>query len=128
MELGRKLAVLAGQAGSDKKALNVEVIDVTGKVDYADFLVVMSGTSDRHVAAIARGVDEELGRAGHPAHIEGLTGGKWVLLDFFDVVVHVFNEDLRDMYDLSGLWMDAKRIPVPARSLRPDERREDLGE
>ncbi len=111
---GRKLALLAANAGMDKKAVAVEIIDVAGKVDYADFLIVMTGTSDRHCAAIADGVDQALAAEGHPPLG---TEGKhdWVLLDFFDVVVHVFSESARDMYDISGLWMDASRVPVPAR-------------
>ncbi len=110
----RKLALLAATAGMDKKALAVEIIDVVGKVDYADFLVLMTGTSDRHCGAIADGVDQELSKAGHhPLGTEGK--GEWFLLDFFDVVVHVFSEGARDLYDLSGLWMDAGRVPVPDR-------------
>lgn len=115
----RQLALLAAQGGLEKKALGIEIIDVVGKVDYADFLVLMTGTSDRHCSAIARGVDETLTLAGHKAlSIEGLGKGEWVLLDFFDVVVHVFSDDARGLYDLSGLWMDAERVPVPH---RPEE-------
>lgn len=114
--LSRKLALLAAEGGMDKKALGIEIIDVVGKVDYADYLVLMTGTSDRHCTALARSVEETLSKAGHKAlSVEGLPQGNWVLLDFFDVVVHVFSDDARDLYDLSGLWMDADRVPVPAR-------------
>jgi len=116
-ELARQLALLAAQAGIDKKALGIEIIDVRGSVDYADFLVLMTGTSDRHSAAIARGVEEDLAKLGHKAlSVEGLPEANWVLLDFFDIVVHVFSEDARGLYDLSGLWMDASRVPIPARN------------
>jgi ribosome-associated protein len=99
----------------DKKAGAVEIVDVTGKVDYADYLVLMTGQSDRHVATIARAVDEALSQSGsHAISIEGLPRGHWVLLDFVDVVVHVFNEETRALYDLDGLWMDARRVPVPS--------------
>lgn len=119
----RTLALLAAQAGLDKKALGVEIIDVVGKVDYADFLVLMNGTSDRHCSALARGVDDALTHAGHkPLAVEGLGKAEWVLLDFFDVVVHVFSDSARDLYDLSGLWMDATRVPVPDRSAVLDRR------
>ncbi len=112
--------MLAAQAGLDKKALGVEIIDVTGKVDYADFLVLMTGQSDRHVSAIAEAVDASLGDAGVPAiSTEGLPSGRWVLLDFVDVVVHVFHGETRAVYDLDGLWMDARRIPVPDRPENP---------
>jgi ribosome-associated protein len=112
-EDSRRIAIAAAEAALEKKASGVEIIDVTGKVDYADYLVLMTGQSDRHVSAIAEAVDEALARAGVNAiSIEGLPGGNWVLIDFVDVVVHVFLEDTRSLYDLDGLWMDARRIPV----------------
>ncbi len=113
-ESGRRVALLAAAAGLDKKAEDVQIIDVTGKVDYADYLVLMSGQSDRNVAAIARGVEEELHTRGIRAlALEGLPLARWVLIDFVDVVVHVFQAEWRSMYDLDGLWMDAARVPVP---------------
>lgn len=112
-EESRGLALLAAQAGLDKKAVNVEIIDVTGKVDYADYLVLMTGQSDRHVSALAQAVDEQLSNAGvHAISVEGLPRGHWVLIDFVDVVVHVFMEEVRAIYDLDGLWMDARRVPL----------------
>jgi ribosome-associated protein len=118
--VGREIALLAAQAGIDKKALGIEIIDVVGRVDYADYLVVMTGTSDRHCAAIARGVEEDLGKAGHKAmSVEGLPQATWVLIDLFDVVVHVFSEDARGLYDISGLWIDANRVPLPGRVAGP---------
>lgn len=119
VQKSREMALLAAKAGMDKKAIGIEIIDVVGKVDYADFLVVMTGTSDRHCGAISDGVDETLSRAGNPPI--GTEGkGEWYLLDFFDVVVHVFSENARDLYDLSGLWMDAGRVPVPDRPRSAD--------
>jgi len=108
------MALLAAEAALDKKASAVEIIDVSGKVDYADFLVLMTGSSDRHVAALADAVDDKLGKSGHHAiSIEGRTEGSWVLIDFVDIVVHVFQEEARAVYDLDGLWMDAERLPIP---------------
>jgi ribosome-associated protein len=110
----QRMALLVAEAGLDKKASEIEIIDVTGKVDYADFLVLMTGTSDRHVSAIAESVDSTLGKRGFRSiSVEGLPRGEWVLIDFVDVVVHVFQESLRSLYDLDGLWMDAKRLSVP---------------
>ncbi len=110
----RQVALLAAQAGLDKKASGVEIVDVSGKVDYADYLVLMTGQSDRHVAAIAQSVDDFVSRHGHDAiSVEGLPKANWVLIDFVDVVVHVFLEEARSLYDLDGLWMDARRVPVP---------------
>lgn len=113
IEASRKIALLAAQAGLEKKATGVEIIDVVGKVDYADFLVLMTGQSDRNVAAIAREVDESLAKKGYRSmSVEGLPAAQWVLIDFVDVVVHVFQRDVRSLYDLDGLWMDAGRVPV----------------
>jgi ribosome-associated protein len=120
-EEAKRIAVLAAQAALDKKASEIEILDVTGKVDYADFLVLMTGQSDRHVATIADAVEEQVEKQGFRAiSVEGLPRGQWVLIDFVDVVVHVFQEDSRSLYDLDGLWMDARRVrvsdPAPAPS------------
>jgi ribosome-associated protein len=113
----QRMALLVAEAGLDKKASEVEIIDVTGKVDYADYLVLMTGNSDRHVASIAEAVDSGLAKRGFRAiSVEGLPRGEWVLIDFVDVVVHVFQERLRALYDLDGLWMDARRLNVPEAS------------
>lgn len=110
----RELAVSIASAGLDKKAVGVEILDVRGRVDYADFLVIMTGRSDRHVASIAQGIEEELGKKKIvPISTEGLPAASWVLLDYADVVVHVFQEDARQLYDIEGLWMDASRVSVP---------------
>jgi ribosome-associated protein len=113
-EQAREIASLVAAAGLAKKAENVQIIEVTGKVDYADFLVLMTGTSDRHVAAIAQNVEVDLAQRGvRSLALEGLPLANWVLIDFVDVVVHVFQSEWRDIYDLDGLWMDADRIAIP---------------
>ncbi len=109
----QELAIAIAAAGLDKKAVGVEVIDVSGRVDYADYIVIMTGTSDRHVHAIAMGIEEGLKKKKVvPLSVEGLGAATWVLMDFSDVVVHVFQEDTRRVYDIEGLWMDAGRLPV----------------
>ena len=109
----RERALQIAAAGLEKKASDVAIIDVYGKVDYADFLVLMTGTSDRHVASIVQGVEDDQRQRGERAlSVEGLPIANWVLVDFADVVVHVFQEHARGMYDLDGLWMDATRVPV----------------
>ncbi|HEX5655582.1 MAG TPA: ribosome silencing factor [Polyangiales bacterium] len=109
----RELALEIATAALDKKAQDVEIIDVTGKVDYADFVVVMSATSDRQANAIAKNIDIELSRNKHKANsIEGLPQGAWVLMDYGDVVVHIFHEDTRGYYDLEALWYDAERVEI----------------
>jgi ribosome-associated protein len=113
-EEARAIATRIASAGLAKKAENVQIIDVTGKVDYADFLVLMSGTSDRHVSAIAQNVESELALQGtRSLALEGLPLARWVLIDFVDVVVHVFQAEWRELYDLDGLWMDAARVALP---------------
>lgn len=98
----------------DKKALAIEIIDVRGKVDYADYVVIMSGRSDRQVNAIAKAVQTTLKvDHGEPClGVEGLPQGQWVLMDYGDVIVHIFHEDTRGYYDLESLWMDAARVEV----------------
>ncbi len=111
----RDLALQLAAAGMDKKAIGIEILDVCGKVDYADFLVIMTGRSDRHVHAIATGIEDHMRRLKvGPISVEGLQAATWVLIDFSDVVVHVFQEDARSLYDIEGLWIDASRVPVPA--------------
>lgn len=111
----KKTALAVADAALEKKAVNVQIIDVYGKVDYADYLVVMSGRSDRQVAALARGIAEDVEKniGEKCTGIEGLPEGAWVLMDFGDVVVHIFHDDVRGYYDLESLWIDAGRVPVP---------------
>ena len=107
-ELGKVMA----NASIDKKALQVEVIDVRGRLDYADVLVLASGRTERQTVAIAQAMEDEakkkLGR--RSISVEGQSTGIWILLDFGDVVAHVFTEDARHMYDLDGLFTDAEKI------------------
>lgn len=111
-KVARERALQIAAAGLEKKASDVAIIDVYGKVDYADFLVLMTGTSDRHVASIVQGVEDDQRKHGERAlSVEGLPIANWVLVDFADVVVHVFQEHARGTYDLDGLWMDATRVP-----------------
>jgi ribosome-associated protein len=111
----KNLALKVARAALDKGARSIQIIDLRGRVDYADLLVLCSGTSSRHVASIAEAVETSLRKTKiRPASVEGLSASQWVLLDFIDVVVHVFLDDVRAYYDIEGLWMDAPRVPVPA--------------
>jgi ribosome-associated protein len=111
----KKLALAIAEAALDRKALNVEIIDVAGKVDYADYVVVMSGRSDRQVSALAKNIEGDVqAKTRHRClSVEGLPQASWVLMDFGDVIVHIFHEDTRGYYDLESLWIDAPRVPVP---------------
>jgi ribosome-associated protein len=110
----RDVATAIAIAALDKKAAGIEIVDVSGKVDYADFLVIMTGRSDRQVQALASGIEQALREKNiRPLAVEGLPHASWVLMDFGDVVVHVFQEETRSLYDIDGLWLDARRVPVP---------------
>jgi len=114
-EESRTLALAIAKAALDKKAVNVQIVDVVGRVDYTDFLVLMSGRSDRHVLSVADGIEEELIKLTpkrKPTAVEGRPQGNWVVLDYGEVVAHVFQEDVRSFYDLDTLWQDARKIPV----------------
>jgi ribosome-associated protein len=98
----------------DKKALDVQVLHVAPLTSVADYLVIGSAESDRQTRAIADHIDAMLSRAGErPLSIEGTSSGQWVLLDFGDVVAHVFHQSARAHYALERLWSDAKVIPIP---------------
>ena len=107
------LAVRAAHLALDRKANDVVVLGLARVTDVTDFFVIASGTSDTHVRAIAEHVIEELKKEGTPVHhVEGLTQGRWVLLDYVDFVVHVFHPALRQFYQLERLWSDAELVPV----------------
>jgi ribosome-associated protein len=109
----RASALAIANAALEHKALNVQIIDVRGKVDYSDYVVIMSGRSDRQVAALARNIEETLDKRGMRClGVEGLPHASWLLMDYADVIVHIFHEDTRGYYDLETLWMDAARVAV----------------
>jgi len=102
------------RAVQDKKAVDLTLLDLHGVASFTDFFLICTGTSTRHVQAIANGLEEQLGRAGVvPLHIEGYDQAEWVLLDYVDFVVHIFSERARAYYDLERLWRSARRLPVP---------------
>jgi ribosome-associated protein len=114
VDQSRDLALVIAAAALEKKAMAIEILDVVGKVDYADFLVLMTGRSNRQVDALAQAVDEACAKKKKRAlSVEGLPAASWVLIDYGDVVVHIFQEQARGLYDIEGLWLDAKRLPVP---------------
>jgi ribosome-associated protein len=108
-------ALACARAAIDKKAENVKILNLTEISGFTDYFVICSGTSDRQVQAIADSVQSELKAAGRKAlSVEGYGEGRWVLLDFGDIVVHIFLDALRDYYDLENLWEDAPRIKIPS--------------
>src|SRR6185437_6082934 len=104
---------LALEAIQDLKANQLVVLDLRGLTDATDYFVIASGTSDAHVRGIAESVIEKLNRRGHRTHhVEGLNGGRWVLLDFVDFVVHLFHPETRSFYQLERLWGDAPELLI----------------
>ena len=111
----KELSEIVVQGMLEKKAHNVVVMDLKGvKNSVADYFVICSGNSDTQVDAISSSVDEEVSKnaSQNPWHKEGFQNKEWVLLDYVDVVAHVFLKDKRDFYNLEGLWGDAVTTKV----------------
>jgi ribosome-associated protein len=96
------------------------ILDVRSLSGLWDYFLICSGGSKRHVQALTQHLQEALGKAGvKPIGVEGLEDGQWVLLDYVDVVIHLFIKPLREFYDLEGLWVEATRLPV--KDLTPNQ-------
>lgn len=94
----------------DMKAENISIIDLEGKTSIASYMVVASGTSNRHVASIAQKIEEALKVAGCRCSVEGETKADWVLIDAFDVIVHIFRPEVREFYNLEKMWTSAANL------------------
>ncbi|HEV3468637.1 MAG TPA: ribosome silencing factor [Pyrinomonadaceae bacterium] len=108
--------VTALHAAADKKAAGLLVLDLRAVASFTDYFVIASGTNVRQVQAVADEIVERV-RKEHrskPARVEGYSTAEWVLLDYGDFIVHVFEEKARRFYDLERLWRDAARVPLPA--------------
>jgi len=107
----KRIAELAAEAADDKKAFDIEVLNVEGLTIIADYFVLCSGNTDKQVQAIARAVEEKLDEEGvYPKQIAGKDNGRWILMDYADVIVHIFHKREREYYELDRLWADAKKI------------------
>lgn len=103
----------AAELATERKAQELVALDLRGISSATDYFLLCSGTSDIQVRSIAEHVIEELKRDGvRPGHVEGLGGGRWVLIDYIDFVVHVFHPQARSFYQLEALWGDAKRFDI----------------
>lgn len=110
----KQLALDIAQVVLERKGLDPVIIDMGSLVDYAGYLVICSGRSGRQVGALADAIEGSLRPRGYRTrHIEGKQNRVWVLMDYGDIVVHIFHEESREQYGLERLWFDAPRVPVP---------------
>ncbi|NBU21052.1 ribosome silencing factor [bacterium] len=113
-------ALDCARAAIDKKAENVKILDISELSGFTDYFIICSGISDRQVQAIADSVKSTMKQQGvELVATEGYSEGRWVLLDFGDMVVHVFLDALREYYDLENLWADAPRVKIPSEFYGP---------
>ena len=111
MNQSKEMARIAWQALSDKKGEDIKIIDITGVSVLADYFIIASGNSESQISALVDNVEEELHKAGyHLKQREGRSGTSWILLDFGDIIVHVFDKENRLFYDLERIWKDGKDI------------------
>ena len=101
----------------DKKALDVKILEIKRMSSIADYLVLASGRSDRQVQAIADSVKTELKPFDKPIDMEGFDQGRWVVIDYGDIIVHVFQEEIRRIYNLDELWGRAPQLEIPEKFL-----------
>lgn len=109
----RERALECARLALDKKALDVKILEIGRLSSIADYLVLASGRSDRQAQAIADSVKKGLKKYGKALDVEGLKEGNWIVIDYGDVLVHIFQEELRHYYDLDGLWAAASREEIP---------------
>lgn len=107
---------LAVRCASEKKAIDIRVLDLRQVASFTEYFVIGSGANQRQVQAIADEIVEQLKKqlGTRTIRIEGYAAGEWVLLDFGDFVVHIFNKEARDFYDLERLWRDAQKVELPS--------------
>jgi ribosome-associated protein len=116
----RGKALSCARAAIDKKAENLKVLDLSDLSGFTDYFVICNGSSDRQVQAISDSIENVMSSNGHELlSVEGYAEGRWVLMDFGDVVVHVFLDALREYYDLESLWSDAPRVKIPSEFYGP---------
>jgi len=109
----REMAKIASLAIDDKKGMNIKIIDISKISVLADYFIIASGSNRNQVQAIADNVQEELGKAGHECkQVEGYQTANWILLDYGDIIIHVFSDEDRLFYDLERIWRDGQSIEM----------------
>lgn len=113
MEISRNMAKIACHALNEKKAEEISVIDISEVSTLADYFVIASGTNANQIQAMVDAVEEELYKEGHEVkQIEGNRGSTWILMDYRDIIVHIFSKEDRLFYDLERIWTDGKKITI----------------
>ena len=108
-----EVAKIAQEALDDKMGEDIKVLDLRGLSNIADYFVIASGSNQNQVQAMVDNVEEQLGRAGYePKQIEGTKNSSWILMDYGDLIIHIFDEENRLFYDLERIWRDGKEIPA----------------
>lgn len=111
MQESKKMARIAVQTLEDKKAEDLTILDISGVSVIADYFIIASGNNRNQVQAMADNAEEALGRAGYePKQIEGYQSANWILMDYKDIILHIFSEEDRSFYDLERIWRDGKQI------------------
>lgn len=113
MDISREMAKAACHALSEKKAEDIRIIDISEISPLADYFIIATGTNTNQIQAMVDAVDESLTKAGyHAKQIEGNRNSSWILMDYSDIIVHIFSREDRLFYDLERIWTDGKRIEM----------------
>ncbi len=113
MDISREMAKAACNALSEKKAEDIRIIDISEISPLADYFIIANGSNENQLQAMVDAVDEELNKLGHTAkQIEGNRNSTWILMDYADIIVHVFSKEDRLFYNLERIWTDGKRMEL----------------
>ena len=113
MTESKEAVKIAVHALEDKKGEQIKIIDISNISVIADYFIIASGRNANQIKAMADEVDEKLGKAGiEPKQIEGYSGAKWILMDYRDFIIHIFNEEERLYYDIERIWSDGKNVDL----------------
>lgn len=108
-----EMAKLSAKHAEDKKGRDVLIVELAELTDIADYFVIVSGTSERHVRTLSEAVEKGMKESGIKLYsMEGHKEGRWVIIDYQNVVVHIFLESLRELYDIESLWLEAKKYRI----------------
>lgn len=112
-DVSKKMVLAAVEALEDKKAENIQIIDISEISPLADYFIIANGTNRNQVQALADNVEELLGKLGYERRpIEGYENANWILLDYKDIIIHIFDQESRNFYDLERIWRDGKAVTV----------------